>query len=108
VAKENNRGSINSAQKASKTAKSALNPHEKGSRKGKGKQVEVVAIEDGDAGDGDASNGDASDGDASNGDASDGDASEPVLVLGPKPSTKRKQTETKVETPSLRKLRKRA
>jgi hypothetical protein len=81
-------------------------PHGKRNRKGKGKQAKVVAIED------------------------DGDAGEPVLVpkprrkLGPKlcgkpgpkprgkpgskPSTKRKRTETEVETPSPRKLRKRA
>jgi hypothetical protein len=53
VAKENNRGSINSAQKAGKTAKSVPKPRGK-------------------------------------------------------PSTKRRQTETEVETPSPRKLRKRA
>ena len=99
----------------------------KGNRKGKGKQAEVVAIED-------------------NGEAGDGDASEPVLVPkprgkpgpkprgksgpksrgkpgpkphgkpgpkprgkpGPKPGTKRKRTETEVETPSPWKLRKKA
>ena len=60
MAKENNRGSINSAQKAGRTAKSAPKPRGKGNRKGKGKQAEVVAIED----DGDASDGDAGDGDA--------------------------------------------
>jgi hypothetical protein len=122
VAKENNCGSINSAQKAGRTAKLTLKPRGKGSRKLKGKQAQVVAIED------------------------DGDAGEPVLVpkprgkpspkphgkpglkprgklglkpygksgpkprgkLGPKPSTKRKRTETEVETPSPQKLRKRA
>jgi hypothetical protein len=95
VAKENNRGSINSAQKAGRTAKSVLKSRGKGNRKGKGKQVEVVAIED-------------------DGEAGDGDASEPVLVPkprgkpGPKPGRKRKRTETEVETPSPRKLRKRA
>jgi hypothetical protein len=95
VAKENNRGSINSAQKAGRTAKSAPKPRGKGNKKGKGKQAEVVAIED-------------------DGDAGDGDAGEPVLVPkprgkpGPKPGTKRKRTETEVETPSVRKLRKRA
>jgi len=118
VAKENNRGSISSAQKAGRTAKSVLKPRGKGNRKGKGKQVEVAAIEDDEAG--------------------DGDTGEPVLVPkpcrkpgpkprgklvpkpcgkpgpkprgkpGPKPGTKRKRTETKVETPSPRKLRKRA
>jgi len=111
VAKENNCGSINSAQKAGRTAKSALKSHVKGNRKGKGKQAEVVAIKD-------------------NGEAGDGDASEPVLVPkprgkpgpkpngkpgpkprgkpGPKPGTKRKRTETEVETPSPWKLRKSA
>jgi len=88
-----------------------LKPRGKGNRKGKGKQAEVITIKD-------------------YGGASDGDASEPVLVpkprgkLGPKPygkpgpkprgkpglkpGTKRKRTETEVETPSPRKLRKRA
>jgi len=103
VAKENNRGSINSAQKAGRTAKSALKSRVKGNRKGKGKQAEVVAIED-------------------NREAGGGDASELVLVPkprgkpgpkprgkpGPKPGTKRKRAETEVETPSPRKLRKRA
>ena len=37
VAKENNRGSINSAQKAGRTAKSAPKSRERGNRKGKGK-----------------------------------------------------------------------
>ena len=58
VAKENNRGSINSAQKAGRTAKSAPKSRGKGNRKGKGKQAEVVAIEDaiedGEAGDSEA------------------------------------------------------
>jgi hypothetical protein len=57
VAKENNCSSINGAQKAGRTAKTAPKPREK---------------------------------------------------PGPKPGTKRKRTETEVETPSLRKLRKRA
>ena len=95
MAKENNRGSINSAQKAGRTAKSALKSRGKGNRKGKGKQVEVVAIEDG-------------------GEAGNSEAREPVLApksrgkLGSKPGTKRKRTETEVETSSPRKLRKRA
>ena len=95
VAKENNRGTIASAQKAGRTAKSAPKSRgRKGNRKGKGKQAEVVAIEDA-----------IEDG---------GEAGELVLAPkpcgkpGPKPSTKRKQTETEVETLSLRKLRKRA
>jgi len=93
VAKENNCGSINSAQKAGRKAKLALK--RKGNRKGKGKQVEVVAIED-------------------DGEAGDSNAGELVPVpkprgkpglkprgkLGPKPSTKRKRMETEVETPS--------
>jgi hypothetical protein len=59
VAKENNRGSINSAQKAGRTAKSAPKSRGKGNRKWKGKQAEVVAIEDaiedgGEAGDSEA------------------------------------------------------
>jgi hypothetical protein len=57
VAKENNRGSINSAQKAGRTIKPAPKPRGK---------------------------------------------------PGPKPGTKRKQRETEIETPSPRKLRKRA
>jgi hypothetical protein len=111
VAKENNCGSINSAQKAGRTAKSAPKPRGKGNRKLKGKQAEVVAIED-------------------DGEAGDGDAGEPVQVPKPrgkpgpkpcgkpgpkprgkpgrKPSTKRKRTETEVETPSPQQLRKRA
>jgi hypothetical protein len=95
VVKENNRGSINSAQKAGRTAKSAPKSRGKGSRKGKGKQAEVVAIEDG-------------------GEAGDSEAREPVLAPksrgkpGPKPGTKRKRMEMEVETLSLRKLRKRA
>jgi hypothetical protein len=95
VAKENNCGSINSAQKASRTAKSALKSRGKGSRKGKGKQAEVVAIEDG-------------------GEAGNSEARKPVLAsksrgkLGLKLGTKRKRMETEVETLSLQKLRKRA
>jgi hypothetical protein len=65
VAKENNCGSIDSAQKAGRTAKTAPKPREKPGPKPRGKP-------------------------------------------GPKPSTKRKQTETEVETPSPRKLRKKA
>jgi len=103
VAKENNRGSINSAQKAGRTAKSALKSRGKGNRKGKGKQVEVVAIKDA-----------IEDGEAGDGEAGDSEAREPVLAPkprgkpGPKPGTKRKRTETEVETLSPRKLRKRA
>ena len=97
VAKENNRGSINSAQKAGRTAKSAPESRGKGNRKGKGKQVEVVAIEA-----------------IEDGEAGDSEAREPVRAPkprgkpGPKPGTKRKRTETEVETLSPRKLRKRA
>jgi len=103
VAKENNYGSINNAQKAGKTAKSALGPHREGSGKWKGKQAKVIAIKD-------------------DSDAGDGDAGEPALVPkprgkpgpkphgkpGPKPGTKRKRMETEIGTPSPRKLRKRA
>ena len=93
VAKENNHGSINSAQKAGRTTKTTPKSHEKGNRKGKGKQAEVVAVEDDD-------------------EVGDGDTGElvpkPRGKPGPKPSTKRKRTETEGETPSPRKLRKRA
>jgi len=44
-----------------RTAKSVSKPRGKGNRKGKGKQVEVIAIED-------------------DGEAGDGDANKPVLV----------------------------
>jgi hypothetical protein len=71
VAKENNRGSINSAQKAGRTAKSAPKSRGRGNRKGKGKQAEVVAIEDG-------------------GEAGDSEAREPVLP--PKPRGKPAQS----------------
>jgi hypothetical protein len=104
VAKENNCGSINSAQKAGKIAKSAPKSREKGNRKGKGKQAEVIAIEDAIKDGGDV-------GDCEVGDS---EAREPVLAPkprgkpGPKPSTKHKRTETEVETLSPRKLRKRA
>ena len=97
VAKENNRGSINSAQKAGRTAKSAPESRGKGNRKGKGKQVEVVAIEA-----------------IEDGEAGDSEAREPVRAPkprgkpGPKPGTKRKRTETEVETLSPWKLRKSA
>jgi len=90
VAKENNRGTIASAQKAGRTAKAVLKSHEKG----KGKQVETIAINDEDD------------------EAGDSDAGEPVKVLkprgkpGPKAGTKRKQTGTDITSP--RKLRKRA
>ena len=80
VAKENNCGSINSAQKAGRTAKSAPKSRGKGNRKEKGKQAEVVAIL----------------------------APKPHGKPGPKPGTKRKRMETEVETSSPRKLRKRA
>ena len=95
MAKENNCSSINSAQKAGRTAKSVSKPLRKGNRKLKGKQAAVVAIKD-------------------DGEAGDGDAGGLVLVPkprgkpGPKPGTKHKRTETEVETPSLGKLRKRA
>ena len=101
MAKENNRGSISSAQKAGRTAKTALKP--RGRLSPKRKRMEVVAIED-------------------DGEVGDGEAGEPNLVpkprgkpgpkprgkLGLKPGTKRKRTETEVVTPSPRKLRKRA
>ena len=88
VAKENNRGSINSAQKAGRTARTAPKPRRKLGLKPstRSKQMEV----------------------------GDGEAGEPTLPPkpprkpGPKPGTKRKRTETEVETPSPRKLRKRA
>ena len=97
VAKENNCSSINSTQKAGRTAKSALKLYGKGNRKGKGKQVEVVAIKA-----------------IKDGEAGDSEAREPVWALkprgklGPKLGTKRKRTEMEVETLSLQKLRKRA
>jgi len=92
VAKENNHGFINSAQKARRTAKRAPKPRGKPGPKPstKRKQTETVAIKD------------------------DSEARELTLAQklrgkpGPRPSTKRKRTETKVRTPSLRKLRKRA
>ena len=108
VAKENNRGSINSAQKAGRTAKSAPKSRGKGNRKGKGKQAEVIAIEDtieGAIEDG---------GDVGDSEAGDSKARELVLALkprgkpGPKLGTKCKRTEMEVETLSPRKLRKRA
>ena len=89
-AKENNRGAIASAQKAGRTAKAV--PKSRG--KGKGKQVETIAIDDEDN------------------EAGDSDAGEPVKVSkpcgkpGPKASTKRKQIGTDIASP--RKLRKRA
>ena len=97
MAKENNRGSINSAQKAGRTAKTAPKPRGKPgpNPSTKHKRTEVVAIGD-------------------EGEAGDGEAGEPALAPrprgkpGPKPGTKRKRTETEVETPSPRKLRKRA
>ena len=95
VAKGNNRGSINGAQKADRTAKSAPKSRgRKGNGKGKGRQAEVVAIEEA-----------IEDG---------GEAGELVLAPksrgkpGLKPGTKRKRTETEVETLSPRKLRNRA
>jgi hypothetical protein len=90
VAKENNRGTIASAQKAGRIAKAV--PKSRG--KGKGKQVETIAIDNEDD------------------EASDSDAREPVKVPkprgkpGPKAGTKRKQTGTDITSP--RKLRKRA
>ena len=104
MAKENNRGSINTAQKAGRTAKSAPKSRGKGDRKGKGKQAEVIAIKDAIE----------DSGDVGDGEAGDSEAREPVLAPkprgkpGPKPGTKRKRTETEVETLSPRKLRKRA
>jgi hypothetical protein len=73
VAKENNCGSINSAQKAGRTAKSAPKPHGKPGPKPHRKP-----------------------------------GPKPRGKPGPKPGSKRKRTEIKVETPSPRKLRKRA
>jgi len=90
VAKENNRGTIASAQKAGRTVKAVPKSH----GKGKGKQVETIAISD--------------EGD----EAGDSDARELVKVLkprgkpGPKAGTKRKQAGTNIASP--RKLRKRA
>jgi hypothetical protein len=83
VAKENNHGTIASAQKAGK-AKASPKSHKKRKGKGKGRQVETIAIDDDKA--------------------SDDNAKEPVLI--PKPRGKRKQAES--EATSLRKLRKRA
>jgi len=95
VAKENNRGTIASAQKAGRTAKAV--PKSRG--KGKGKQVETIAINN-------------KDDEASSSKARDGEAGgEPVKVLksrgkpGPKAGIKRKQTGTDIASP--RKLRKR-
>jgi hypothetical protein len=97
VAKENNRGSINSAQKAGRTAIIAPKPRVKPGPKPstKRKRMETVAIRD-------------------DGEVGDGEAGELTLAPnlrekpGPKPGTKRKRTETDIETPSPRKLRKRA
>jgi hypothetical protein len=113
VAKENNRGSINSAQKAGRTAKIAPKPHGKPGPKLHGKpgpkprgkpgpkpstkrkRAEIIAIRD-------------------NGEVGDGEAGELSLAPklggkpGPKSGTKRKWTETEVRTPSPWKLRKRA
>jgi hypothetical protein len=95
VAKENNYGTIASAQKASRIAKTV--PKSRG--KGKGKQVETIAINDEDD--------KASDNNA-RGKASNSNAKELVKVPkprgkpGPKAGTKRKQTGTDIT--SLRKL----
>jgi len=95
VAKENNRGTITSAQKAGRTAKAA----QKSREKGKGKQVETITIND-------------EDDEAGDSEAGDSDAGEPVKVPKPrgkpglKAGTKRKQTGTDITSP--RKLRKRA
>jgi len=100
VAKENNRGTIASAQKAGRTAKAVPKSH----GKGKGKQVETIAINNEDD--------EAGDSEARNGEAGDSDAGEPVKVpkprgkLGLKAGTKRKQTGTNITSP--RKLRNRA
>ena len=100
VAKEINRGTIASAQKAGRTAKAV--PKSRG--KGKGKQVETIAIDDQDD--------DAGDSEARDGEAGDSDAEEPVKVPkprgkpGPKAGIKRKQTGTDIASPQ--KLRKRA
>jgi hypothetical protein len=87
VAKENNRGSINSAQKAGRAVKAA--PKSRGKGKGKGKQAEAITIEDNNEND----------------EAGDGDAGELVQVQ--KSRGKRKQM-TEAETTGPRKLRKRA
>jgi hypothetical protein len=95
VAKENNRGTIASAQKAGRTAKAA--PKSRG--KEKGKQVETIAIDD-------------KDDEAGDSEADDSDAGEPVKFPKPrrkpgsKAGTKRKQMGTDITSP--RKLRKRA
>ena len=102
VAKENNRGSITSAQKAGRKAKAKVASKSHG--KGKGKQVETIAIDDEDD--------EAGDSEARDGVAGDSDAGEPVKVSkprgkpGPKAGTKRKQMGTDIASP--RKLRKRA
>ena len=80
MAKENNCGPINSAQKAGRIAKSALKPHGKGNRKGKGKQAKVDAIK-------------------GNGDTSDDDAGEPVLVLKPRGKPGPKPVENQAQSP---------
>jgi hypothetical protein len=81
VAKENNCGSINSAQKAGRTAKSAPKPRGKLGPKPRGKPGPKPSRKPG---------------------------PKPHGKPGPKPGSKRKRTETEVETPSPRKLRKRA
>jgi len=99
VAKENNRGTIASAQKAGRTATAVPKSH----GKGKGKQVETIVINDEDD--------EAGGSEACDGEAGDSDAGEPVKVSkprgkpGPKAGTKR-MAGTDITSP--RKLRKRA
>ena len=83
VAKENNCGSINSAQKAGRTAKTALKPRGKPGPKPKPSTKRTQT-------------------------ETEVETPKPREKPGPKPSTKRKRTETEIETPSPRKLRKRA
>jgi hypothetical protein len=84
VAKENNRGSINSAQKAGRTAKTAPKPRGKPGPKPstKHKRTEVIAIED-------------------NGKVGDGEAGEPALA--PKP--RGKPVQSLAQSASRRRLR---
>jgi hypothetical protein len=97
VAKENNRGTITSAQKAGRTTKSRAKPDPKPRRKPgpkprtKRNQTEAIAIDD----------------DAGNDGASNDDAGEPVQLPKSRAKRKRMEVEDGGEDPSPRRLRKR-
>jgi hypothetical protein len=97
VAKENNRGTIASAQKAGRTTKSPAKPNPKPRQKlrlkpgTKRKQTEVIT----------------SNGDAGNDDASNSDAGEPVPLPKSRAKRQRMEVEAGSEDLSPRRLRKR-